>query len=278
MGITIEKSWHEKLKEEIQKPYIKELKEFLEKEKAEGQIIYPPENSIFHAFTKTPYDNVKVVIVGQDPYHGRGQAHGLSFSVLPGITPPPSLKNIFKELESDLGLKPPSHGCLDAWAEQGVLLLNTTLTVRAGNPKSHHGRGWEPFTDAIIDLLAKRKDPIVFLLWGKSAQEKGSILLGSDFFRFDRVKASGIENREEGHISQYCPLRDLQSARAFTQVKTKEITAQQCKLIGSHHAVFIAAHPSPYSATGFLGCKHFSKANSFLKSVGKEPVNWSLNG
>lgn len=222
--MMIEKSWHEKLKEEIQKPYVKELKEFLEKEKAEGQIIYPPENSIFHAFTKTPYDKVKVVIVGQDPYHGKGQAHGLSFSVLPGITPPPSLKNIFKELESDLGLKPPSHGCLDVWAEQGVLLLNATLTVRAGNPKSHHGRGWEPFTDAIIDLLAQRKDPIVFLLWGKSAQEKGS------------------------------------------------------KLIGSHHAVFTAAHPSPYSATGFLGCKHFSKANAFLKSVGKEPVNWSLNG
>ncbi len=221
-SMTLEKSWYEKLKEEIQKPYITELKSFLEREKADGQIIYPPEHLVFHAFSKTHYDQVKVVILGQDPYHGKGQAHGLSFSVLPGIRQPPSLQNIFKELQNDLGIKPPSHGYLESWAEQGALLLNATLTVRAGEPKSHYGKGWEQFTDAVIDLLAQRSDPIVFLLWGKSAQEKG------------------------------------------------------CKLLNTHHLVLTAAHPSPYSATAFFGCKHFSKANAFLKSVGKEPINWQI--
>jgi uracil-DNA glycosylase len=165
MGMGIEKSWYEKLKEELNKPYIKELKEFLESERVAGHVIYPPEQSVFHAFAKTPYDKVKVVIIGQDPYHGPSQAHGLSFSVLPGTKMPPSLQNIFKELQADVGVKLPPHGCLDAWAKQGVLLLNATLTVRAGEPKSHYGKGWELFTDAIIDLLAKREDPIVFLLW-----------------------------------------------------------------------------------------------------------------
>ncbi len=220
--MKIEKSWYEQLKNEISQPYIQELKNFLEKEKKAGKIIYPPEPYVFNCFLQTPFDKVKVVIVGQDPYHGPGQAHGLCFSVLPGITPPPSLKNIFKELETDLGIPQPLHGCLTSWAEQGVLLLNATLTVRAGEPKSHYGRGWERFTDAVIDILAKRSDPIVFLLWGKSAQEK-------------------------------CH-----------------------KVLGTHHAVFQAAHPSPYSAMAFLGCRHFSKANEFLKKVGKKPIDWTV--
>jgi uracil-DNA glycosylase len=171
MGMKIEKSWHEKLKDEITKPYIVDLKKFLEKERAQFTV-YPPEPLIFNAFAHTPYDKVKVVIMGQDPYHGAGQAHGLSFSVPSGIKPPPSLKNIFLELKNDVNISPPPHGCLICWANQGVLLLNATLTVRAGEPKSHYGKGWETFTDAVIDLLAQRKDPIVFILWGKSAQEK----------------------------------------------------------------------------------------------------------
>lgn len=223
MNMKLEKSWHEKLKNEISQPYIQELKKFLEDEKKAGKTIYPPEQLVFSAFLQTPYDQVKVVIVGQDPYHGPGQAHGLSFSVLPGVPVPPSLKNIYKELETDLGIRRPSSGCLISWAKQGVLLLNATLTVNAGDPKSHHGKGWERFTDAVIDILAQRSDPIVFLLWGKSAQEK-------------------------------CH-----------------------KVMGTHHAVFQAAHPSPYSADRFLGCRHFSKANEFLKKVGKEPIDWNVN-
>jgi uracil-DNA glycosylase len=222
MGMTIDKSWYEKLKDEIAKPYIGELKNFLEKEKQGGRVVYPPEEQIFQALALTPYDQVKVVIVGQDPYHGRGQAHGLCFSVSKGVTPPPSLKNIFRELKDDVQIPEPTHGCLVSWAKQGVLLLNATLTVCAGEPRSHYGKGWELFTDAVIDCLAQRKDPIVFLLWGKSAQEKGY------------------------------------------------------KLLNTHHVVLQAAHPSPYSANGFFGCRHFSKANEYLKAWGKPPIDWSL--
>jgi uracil-DNA glycosylase len=178
MGMKLEKSWHEKLKNEITEPYIADLKAFLEKERAQFSI-YPPEPLVFHAFTHTPYDQVKVVIVGQDPYHGAGQAHGLSFSVLPGVTPPPSLKNIFKELETDVHISQPKHGCLENWAHQGVLLLNATLTVRAGEPRSHYGKGWERFTSAVIDALVKREDPVIFILWGKSAQEKCRQVVGT---------------------------------------------------------------------------------------------------
>ena len=170
--MKLERSWAERLKEEISLPYIRDLKLFLEKEKAQGALIYPPEPLIFHAFCQTPYECVKVVIVGQDPYHGAGQAHGLSFSVPCGIEKPPSLKNIFIELKEDARIDPPSTGCLTPWARQGVLLLNATLTVRANAPRSHFGKGWEQFTDAVIRLLFKREDPLVFLLWGKSAQEK----------------------------------------------------------------------------------------------------------
>lgn len=170
--MKLAKNWHEILSEEIKQPYIQELKEFLNKERAAGKTPYPPEHQIFHAFGMTPYKEVKVVIMGQDPYHGPGQAHGMSFSVLPGVPKPPSLKNIFKELESDLNITPPDTGCLNNWAKQGVLLLNATLTVQEGQPKSHYGKGWEQFTDAVIKKLAERKDPIVFILWGRSAKEK----------------------------------------------------------------------------------------------------------
>lgn len=170
--LKLEKSWHALLKSEIAKPYIQDLKKFLAKEKEEGHIVYPPEPLIFHAFARTPWEKVKVVIVGQDPYHGDGQAHGLSFSVPCGIAPPPSLKNIFRELQDDLKIKTPHSGCLESWAEQGVLLLNATLTVRASKPQSHAGKGWERFTDVVIEKLAEREQPIVFLLWGRSAQEK----------------------------------------------------------------------------------------------------------
>lgn len=168
------KNWHGILGEEINKPYINDLKTFLE-----GEETYPPKDLVFHAFAMTPYEEVKVVIMGQDPYHGEGQAHGMSFSVPVGVPPPPSLKNIYKELRDDLHIPIAESGCLDKWAKQGVLLLNATLTVRPNEPKSHYGKGWEQFTDAVVAKLAERKDPIVFILWGKSAKEKCAHLLHS---------------------------------------------------------------------------------------------------
>ena len=168
----IEPSWKMALEDELQKPYIQELAHYLDQELASGTPIYPPKELIFNAFNKTPYDRVKVVIVGQDPYHGPGQAHGLCFSVPKEVKPPPSLKNIFKELVEDIGIPAPQHGCLQSWAEQGVLLLNATLTVSQGTSLSHHGKGWERFTDAVIANLCERKDPLIFVLWGKFAQEK----------------------------------------------------------------------------------------------------------
>jgi len=151
---------------------MKQLQAFLTKEQKAGHTIYPSPEHLFNAFLHTPYEEVKVVIMGQDPYHGPGQAHGLSFSVPNGVPLPPSLKNIFKELKNDLNVQKLEHGCLEAWARQGVLLLNATLTVRAHEPKSHFGQGWELFTDSVIQLLCARKTPIVFVLWGKSAYEK----------------------------------------------------------------------------------------------------------
>lgn len=168
----LESSWKQVLEEELKKPYLRQLALFLAKERLKSQPIYPPEELVFNAFWKTPYHKVKVVILGQDPYHGAGQAHGLCFSVPKGVPPPPSLVNIFKELHSDLGIPIPSHGCLLKWAEQGVFLLNTTLTVREGEPLTHHGNGWEHFTDAVIEKLVMRNEPLVFILWGKNAQEK----------------------------------------------------------------------------------------------------------
>lgn len=223
--MKLEKSWYQELKDEIAKDYIKELKAFLAEEKERGEIVYPPEPLVFNAFSQTPFAEVKVVIVGQDPYHGAGQAHGLSFSVPSGVRLPPSLKNIFQELTQDVGIPFPKDGCLIPWAKQGVLLLNATLTVRAGQPRSHHGKGWERFTDAVIEHLLKREDPIVFILWGKLAQDK-------------------YHNLMHGKSSQ--------------------------------HRVLMSAHPSPYSAVGFFGCRHFSKTNALLKSWGKSPIDWSL--
>jgi uracil-DNA glycosylase len=223
--MQLEQSWMQALEQEFEKSYMQNLHAFLQQEKKEGFVVYPEENLILNAFSKTSLGNVKVVIVGQDPYHGVGQAHGLSFSVPKGIPLPPSLKNIFKELRSDLNVPAPSHGCLDSWAKQGVLLLNSTLTVRAKKPKSHCDRGWEVFTDAIIEVLCKRDDPIVFLLWGKLA-----------FKKCDSV----FNTRKHSHV------------------------------------ILTAAHPSPYSVSGFLGCRHFSKANEYLANWKKTPIRWDL--
>lgn len=218
----LEQSWHEVLQEEFAKPYMQALKAFLAQEHAGAAPIYPAVKDVFNAFSLTPFADVKVVIIGQDPYHGPGQAHGLCFSVQEGVAIPPSLKNIYKELASDLGITPPSHGCLTAWAKQGVLLLNATLTVRQGIPLSHSGKGWEIFTDAVVKTLWQHPSPLVFLLWGKYAQQKCEFL-----------------------SSSYSP-----------------------------HLILTAAHPSPFSVSGFLGCRHFSKTNEFLQKHGKEPIVW----
>lgn len=171
----IEASWKEVLQDEFEKQYFKELKEFLLDEKAR-YTVYPPGGMIFNAFRMTPFEKVRVVLLGQDPYHGAGQAHGLCFSVNTGITAPPSLVNIFKEIESDLGIPVPRHGNLEKWAGQGVLLLNATLTVRAGQPGSHQRKGWENFTNAVISKLSEKRVGLIFLLWGKFAQEKESLI------------------------------------------------------------------------------------------------------
>jgi len=168
----IEHSWRTALGDELYEPYLSELAAFIARERAGNIPIYPPAELVFNAFLTTPFDSVKVVIIGQDPYHGVGQAHGLSFSVPNGVPPPPSLQNIFKELHTDLDLPIPTHGSLIKWAEQGVMLLNASLTVRQGEPMSHAGKGWERFTDAVVRVLAKRAEPVIFVLWGKFAQEK----------------------------------------------------------------------------------------------------------
>lgn len=172
MDVKIESSWKEVLKDEFQKSYFEQIVMFLKHEKALNKIIYPPGNLIFNAFEKTPFDDVKVVILGQDPYHGPGQAHGLCFSVQKGVKPPPSLVNIYKELQSDVGIPIPETGDLTKWAEHGVLLLNAMLTVRNGEPASHSKIGWESFTDAVIRKISDLKEGVVFMLWGKFAQDK----------------------------------------------------------------------------------------------------------
>lgn len=176
MDVVIEASWKEVLKEEFEKEYFSDLVEFLHREKREGKIIYPPGPLIFNAFRLTPFDNVKVVILGQDPYHGKGQAHGLSFSVPDGIQMPPSLLNIYKEIENDLGHPVNRTGCLERWATQGVFLLNAALTVRAGAPASHSSIGWQDFTDAVIRTISAKKENVVFLLWGNFAKSKKHII------------------------------------------------------------------------------------------------------
>ena len=172
MAVKIEASWKKELEDEFRKPYFKQIVDHLKTEKAQGKTIYPPGPLIFNAFEKTPVKKVRVVILGQDPYHGPGQAMGLSFSVPKGIAPPPSLINIFKELHDDVGAAIPKHGDLTAWAEQGVMLLNASLTVRAGEPMSHSKIGWHLFTNSVISKISELKEQVVFLLWGKFAQEK----------------------------------------------------------------------------------------------------------
>lgn len=176
MSVQIEESWREVLKPEFNKPYFEQIKAFLKTEKAQGKVIYPPGSLIFNAFEQTPFDQLKVVLLGQDPYHGKGQAHGLSFSVQKGVTPPPSLKNIFKELQEDIGMAIPATGDLTPWAQQGVLLLNASLTVRAGEPNSHSKIGWMHFTDAVIKTISDQKKGIVFLLWGSFAGQKQELI------------------------------------------------------------------------------------------------------
>jgi uracil-DNA glycosylase len=173
MDVRLEASWKEKLKEEFDKPYFKELSGFVRGEYASGAV-YPPPKCIFNALDAVPFDAVRVVILGQDPYHGPGQAHGLCFSVPDGVPKPPSLQNIFKEIHQDLGLPVPPSGNLEHWAKQGVLLLNATLTVRAGQAGSHQGKGWEEFTDAVVKSLNEGREGLVFLLWGSYAQKKGA--------------------------------------------------------------------------------------------------------
>jgi uracil-DNA glycosylase len=218
-----EPGWREALNNEFHKPYFSKLEEFVNLER-QKTTVFPPEKEVFAAFNATPFDNVKVVILGQDPYHGEGQSHGLCFSVRDGIRKPPSLLNIFKELKSDLEIPIPEQGNLLKWCAQGVLLLNATLTVRALEAGSHQKHGWETFTDAAITLLSEQRSGIVFLLWG-----------------------------------------------AYAQAKERLIDTEK-------HFVLKAVHPSPLSAQrGFFGCKQFSKTNEILKSIKKEPIDWTLD-
>ena len=222
LEVRIEKSWKNALADEFGKPYFESLVRFLHKEKAEGQTIYPPGSQIFRAFDLTPVNDLKVVILGQDPYHGPGQAHGLSFSVSAGVPAPPSLKNIFKEIESDLGVRMSGYPDLEKWARQGVLLLNAVLTVRAGAAASHSKIGWEEFTDAVIRYISDNCEGVVFMLWGNFARSKRDLI--------DRQR----------------------------------------------HYVLEAAHPSPLARGAFFGCRHFSRANDILSSIGRQPVDWQL--
>lgn len=222
--IVFNNDWDELLKDEFKKDYYLRLRQFLIKE-YHTQTIFPGMYDIYNAFKYTSYNDVKAVIIGQDPYHGIGQAHGLCFSVKKGVAPPPSLVNIFKEIKSDLGIdNTGKHGELTKWAKNGVLLLNNVLTVRSGQANSHKNAGWEQFTDDVIALLDKREKPMVFLLWGANARSKTKI----------------IKN--------------------------------------PNHLILTCAHPSPLSAyNGFFGCRHFSKANEFLKAHGMEEIDWSID-
>lgn len=192
MNVQIEESWKEALQSEFDKPYFASLVQYLHKEKAEGRQVFPPGKDIFKAFELTPVDKVKVVILGQDPYHGYGQAMGLSFSVLAGVPAPPSLKNIFKEIESDLGVRMSGNPDLRKWAEQGVLLLNAVLTVRAGEPTSHSAIGWQQFTDAVISYISEHCEGVVFLLWGNFARSKKALIDTSRHFVLEAAHPSPL--------------------------------------------------------------------------------------
>lgn len=221
---TVPVSWQAALGPVLSAPEARRLGGWLKAEEALGKRIYPPRGSRLRALELTPLDEVKVVILGQDPYHGPGQAHGLAFSVQEGVRVPPSLVNIYKELASDCGVTAPPHGNLEHWARQGVLLLNNSLTVQEGQAGSHQNKGWEAITDAAVAAVAAKAEPCVFLLWGSHARKKAERVHG---------------------LSQ------------------------------SHHLVLTAPHPSPLSAhAGFFGCRHFSRANAFLKENGREPIDW----
>ncbi len=220
--VRLEPGWRAQLDDQFSEPYMTGLRSWLLQRAKEGVEIYPPPAQWFSAFDMTPFDDVRIVILGQDPYHGPGQAHGMCFSVLPGVRIPPSLLNIYKELESDLGIPRATHGYLESWAKQGVFLLNSVLTVERGQAAAHQNRGWEQFTDVVIDKLANNTDNTVFMLWGSYARKKGQMI---------------DTNR---------------------------------------HLVLQCAHPSPLSVRGFTGCKHFSKANDYLKQHGRQPVDWQL--
>jgi uracil-DNA glycosylase len=208
-NIKLEPGWKAILKDEFSKPYMVKLKEFLRRELDAGKKIYPKPSEIFNAFNHTPFDKVKVVILGQDPYHGEGQAHGLSFSVRPGVALPPSLLNIFKELQNDLQIPRASHGYLKAWAEQGVLLLNATLTVEADKAGSHQKKGWEEFTDKAIQALSERRENIAFVLWGAYAQKKGAVI--------DRKKHLVLECC---HPSPLSASRGFFGSKPFSKINT----------------------------------------------------------
>lgn len=190
--VQMEESWRKVLEEEFRKPYFAAIKQFIVEQKSKGKKVYPPGSLIFNAFNLTPFDQLKVVILGQDPYHGAGQAHGLCFSVPFGIAPPPSLVNIFKEIKADLGIEPPTHGNLEKWARQGVLLLNASLTVNAGEANSHAKCGWHTFTDAVIKKISDEKTGIVFLLWGNFARAKKELIDTSKHFVLEAAHPSPL--------------------------------------------------------------------------------------
>lgn len=208
--VKLEASWKVKLLDEFQKPYMARLREFLKSEKQKHKILYPKGEDIFRAFELSPYHKTKVVILGQDPYHGPNQAHGLCFSVPMGTPPPPSLINIFKELQNDLGIPPAKHGCLEAWARQGILLLNAVLTVEQGLACSHQGKGWETFTDRVIHVLNDREKPVVFVLWGSYAQHKG---------KFINTKKHAVF--KAAHPSPLSAHRGFLGSRPFSKINTQ---------------------------------------------------------
>lgn len=209
ISMKLEKSWQNLLQDELQRLYMDELRSFLLREQKAGKQIYPPQDDIFAALNLTPFDQVKVVILGQDPYHGEGQAHGLCFSVQAGVKPPPSLVNIFKELKDDVAVSAPDHGNLSSWARQGVLLLNNVLTVEDGKAGSHHLKGWEQFTDKIIELLNEKKENLVFILWGSPAQKKAQ--------KVDAKKHFIIKSVHPSPLSSY---RGFFGSKPFSQTNT----------------------------------------------------------
>ena len=204
--VRLEQSWLDHLGEEFDKDYMRSLRAFLKQQKQMGKEIYPPGDLIFNALNTTPFDKVRVVILGQDPYHGPGQAHGLCFSVLPGVATPPSLGNIYKEIQADLGINPLGHGCLLPWAEQGVLLLNAVLTVEKFKAASHQGKGWEQFTDRVVAVLNEKRENLVFLLWGSYAQKKGQII--------DRKRHQVLQSTHPSPLSAH---RGFLGCRHFSQ-------------------------------------------------------------